>query len=145
MERQDVIDYAEVILQDELDWGNQERAEALREIIKTFKQKPCDDAISREDVYKVLERNWLNSTVARRIANEFFVNELRESIKSLPSVQPKVKTGHWYDKCGNDACSICGEEISDAQTFDGRPFRYCPMCGKRMVEPQESEVKNEDN
>ena len=55
--------------------------------------------------------------------------------------EQETKTGHWYDKWGKDGCSVCNEGIDDAQTLDGRPFKYCTMCGAKMVELQESESK----
>ena len=51
---------------------------------------------------------------------------------AIKALEQEPKTGHWYDKWGKDGCSVCNEGIDDAQTFDGRPFRYCPMCGAKM-------------
>ena len=57
----------------------------------------------------------------------------------------KSKTGHWIEKDGFDGdvyydCSECGESWT---TIEGTPWdnewNYCPNCGCRMVEPQESE------
>lgn len=60
---------------------------------------------------------------------------------AIKALEQTPKTGHWYDKWGKDGCSVCNEGIDDAQTFDGRPFRYCPMCGARMIEPQGEEAE----
>ena len=47
----------------------------------------------------------------------------------------KQKTGHWIDDNGIYAwCSYCKEHI-----YQTGEFKYCPNCGARMVEPQESE------
>ena len=59
----------------------------------------------------------------------------------MPSVTPTERTGHWervsIDKYVQHAmafyrCSECGKDIIGEHN-------YCPSCGARMVEPQESE------
>ena len=51
------------------------------------------------------------------------------------------KTGHWiiYDVHGHKACK-CSECDKDV----GYPcnYKYCPYCGIRTIDPQESEDKN---
>lgn len=64
-----------------------------------------------------------------------------EDIQKLPPVNPKEsKTGHWintetkgvrYAFWCRYKCSLCGG-LSDCTNF-------CPNCGAKMVEPQESE------
>ena len=59
-------------------------------------------------------------------------------IKALPSV-PTERTGHWTHDGSHwknrFICSECGYKLFD------EPTNYCPNCGYRMVEPQESEDK----
>ena len=72
-------------------------------------------------------------------------------IKSEPSVTPTELTGHWISmNTGKQShlkdgmttesvkCSECDEWLtaSDEYACNGN---YCPNCGCRMVEPQESE------
>ena len=54
--------------------------------------------------------------------------------REMPSVTPQEpKTGHWiYKTMEGQFCSICNEQSV-------WKFNYCPNCGCRMVEPQESE------
>lgn len=57
----------------------------------------------------------------------------------------ELKTGRW--DCGDDMfeyaiCSSCKHETGEAWEYAKRNFKYCPNCGCRMVEPQESEVNN---
>ena len=64
------------------------RAVILGKAIKALEQEPCEDAISRQavlekQVYTETEEGWSGYTVDA------------EYIKSLPSVQPKQKTGEW--------------------------------------------------
>ena len=71
-----------------------------------------------------------------------------QKIVDLPSINPQ-KTGKWelvqYDSnpnIGNWHCSECNrivcEEITAASPVYW--YKYCPNCGAKMVEPQESEV-----
>jgi len=61
-------------------------------------------------------------------------------IKALPCVNPQPKTGHWISHYDEDAkegwyeCDRCHTE---------RAFNtdFCPDCGARMIEPQESREK----
>ena len=43
------------------------------------------------------------------------------------------KTGHWKTRPFSTFCSECGFELTINNT------NYCPNCGCRMIEPQESE------
>ena len=59
--------------------------------------------------------------------------------------EQEPKTGHWIEQEGYDGdtyydCSECGDSWT---TIDGTPWQngmnYCPNCGVKMIEPQESE------
>lgn len=62
------------------------------------------------------------------------------------ALEQKPKTGHWIQKedwyCEYFKCSVCGELFC---FIDGTPgmYNYCPNCGSRMSEPQESEGDGE--
>ena len=106
-------------------------------------QEPCDDAISRQaalDAFGLSEKT-------RKYGGDhsgydtMMLYEIQNVLESLPPVQPKQKTGKWIRVAGmNERCSACYHyfPLSD---FLGRPFEinYCPNCGERMIEPQESE------
>ena len=52
----------------------------------------------------------------------------------------KPRTGHWIRlKHGKGKCSECHDVVLIAQMYGNA--NYCPNCGKRMIEPQESEDK----
>ena len=61
-------------------------------------------------------------------------------IDDLPPVTPKQRTGHWEKTISENGitsavrCSECGFEDNRYMLF-----RYCPNCGAKMVEQQESE------
>jgi hypothetical protein len=110
-----------------------------------------NDLISRQDAIKAIDEK------AKRIKNEDTLNGLAGAVGilfDLPSVNPQEKTGHWeevgeeyiqvYDlngipSCGDERiCSECGFET----VFIGEhcsQYRFCPNCGAKMVEKQESD------
>ena len=109
----------------------------LYDRIKTIPTaEPCEDAISRQAAIKSIEER------AKQIKNEDTLNGLAGAVAilfELPSVKPQEpKTGHWKFRYDANAhygwyeCDHCHTE---------RPFNtdYCPDCGAKMVEPQESE------
>lgn len=104
-----------------------------KEILEALKQETCGDAISREAVLSLPRNRTYKLTGVSK--NESIDVDL---IEALPSVTPEPKTGHWiiYDVHGHKACkcSECGIDV-------GYPCndKYCPNCGCRMFEPQESD------
>lgn len=112
-----------------------------RDAIKALEQLPCEDAISRQAV--------LDMTICDGIScNECSFNTcedgqsgclLGERISKIPPVTPQPKTGHWKyvtDKTGHWVweCDKCGWQ----QRFN---TKFCPDCGAKMIESQESEVE----
>lgn len=52
------------------------------------------------------------------------------------------KTGHWIadvDKWGDVVTTINGYKCSECGMFNTDKDNYCPNCGAKMIEPQESE------
>jgi len=104
------------------------------------KVEPCD-AISRQEV---LDQTYLwSKDEFLRDTNPFYY--LRKRINSLPSVTPQQKYGKWKvvsDGYGDNAyiceCSECKDTVWVYKDAD-RKWNYCPSCGAKMVEPQESE------
>ena len=104
-----------------------------------------EDCISRDSAIKALGYDIkyfeFKSGVSKHmddIAN--LLNTIYEiqvnNIKALPSVTPQEpKTGHWIDCKDWYECSECGESHSYCH-------KYCPYCGAKMVEPQESEAED---
>ena len=115
--------------------------EALGMAMEALKREPCEDAISRQ---AVLEQtyNWSKDEFLR-YTNPF--DYLRKRINSLPSINPQEpKTGHWIDRfpAKECKCSVCDFLIciSNGSYIDmvGQ-MKYCPNCGAKMIELQESE------
>ena len=123
-----------VLLFGKCDCPKEEIEECLRIAIKALEQEPCEDAISRQavlDIAKTSKSNWIDNSV------------LFKKVNNLPPVTPQPKTGHWIDIMVGDmpaqACDRCNTFYPLAYTGGGH--KYCPNCGRRMVEPQESEDK----
>ena len=111
--------------------------------IESLGQEPCEDCISRQAVLKAIDvKAWeFCDYLIRNGRNDeqkpvsHFADNLREYVgEDLPSVTPQPKTGHWKKIATYPLyeCSKCKLE-SMLNTWD-----YCPNCGCRMVEPQES-------
>ena len=110
------------------------------------------DAVSRQ---AVLDQTYLwSKDEFLRVTNPF--DYLRKRINSLSPVTPQPKTGHWIDDNENEIdaqygrhlykCSKCNEYADmfvggTEDWWDIEKPNYCPNCGCRMVEPQESEDK----
>ena len=114
--------------------GNEDLTTAHHMAIKSLEQEPCEDAISREATLKPY--NGLNDE------DTISVWLIRKNIEQQPSVNPQPKTGHWKHTAMSDTifCSCCGK-YNDIRV----EFSYCPNCGAKMVEPQESEVSDADS
>ena len=82
--------------------------------------------IRRQDVLRICDKynghGWVWSMI-------------RKEVEELSPVEPK--TGNWiYKPMEGQFCSECDEPCV-------WKFNYCPNCGAKMVEPQESEISNE--
>jgi predicted RNA-binding Zn-ribbon protein involved in translation (DUF1610 family) len=113
---------------------NKSEHEALRIAIKVLGQESCSDVISRQAVIDACDQS----------INLF---EAVDRIKELAPVTPQPKTGHWFiderpESDRETICSNCEQPIFKYHKldFDYRP-KYCPNCGARMIDPQESEDK----
>ena len=130
----------------------QEKAEKLyqiceeEELLEVYKElgeyceiEPCDDVVSREAVKELIKSGISTDTYED-------IELVCKWVDEMPPVRPQEQTGHWImsdDGLYRPICDKCGahpwkgyiptvEEATDV-------FKYCPNCGARMVEPQESE------
>jgi hypothetical protein len=92
------------------------------EEVRTARDKPCEDAISRQAVLEAVKKNTFRLTFAEEQGYEGHVAWSAEAVYSdviegalleLPSVNPQPKTGHWIpvseelpDKEGHYLCSV---------------------------------------
>jgi len=143
--------------------ANQHNPNALNDVGQ-HKNALEEDAISRQAAIEAVEFGITYATGVNMETGEvsypFAENnkELRKAISricDLPSVTPKQRTGHNcnedYADCDQFVCSECGIELQDWRRIerdedDGEitchdyVMKYCPNCGAKMVEPQESET-----
>lgn len=111
-------------------------------LLEELEQQPCDDAISREAAITIAGTHTLT------------VDETVKALERLPSVTQK--SGKWIKVKSGDkdfpesiVCSRCSNENSHLDFNEnaepiGKVFvtsKYCPNCGAKMVESQESEDK----
>lgn len=58
--------------------------------------------------------------------------------QGIEKSKKQLKIGHWVDKNVRGSvepyCSVCGDSIDSNYHYN-----YCPNCGAKMVESQESE------
>ena len=123
-------------------------------------QQPCEDCISRQavldlcdmrDEYKIPYEYDDGDAHIKGYDEGRIINVTK--LKMLPLVTPKEKTGKWiYDeKSRVYRCSCCNrfpwrvklekhDEIFTDLTRTNA-YKFCPNCGAKMVEPQESEDK----
>lgn len=107
-----------------------------KKLIEHLEKNPCEDAVSRQAV--------LDQAVDYG-SNTYLIPV--NSVKTLPSVTPKEKTGRWIMPQQDDGmsepiyyqvrCSKCNFDL-DPQTWHQELHRYnadkyCPNCGARMV------------
>jgi predicted RNA-binding Zn-ribbon protein involved in translation (DUF1610 family) len=133
MTREEAIDYLKRSLaigceDDDIRYHN----EVLEFTIKALEQEPREDAISRAEALKAINK--------MDIPEDMSVFEIKShigmEIGTLPPVQPKPMTGHWIHlKHNKGKCSECHDVVLIAQMYGNA--NYCPNCGARMIEPQE--------
>ena len=103
---------------------------AVEMAISALEQEPCEDAISRADMYEEIE-DWLNLSRyyhPNSKNNKMPIDELRARIERLPSVTPSRRKGHWIVLSSTDMyCSECNE-VEELNT----KRKYCSWCGARM-------------
>ena len=123
------------------------REEFIFETIRPYCENVVQMKISKRDLEQALlkyyGKNDLGVDCISRISALDSINwaynlsDAYQKINDLPSVTPQEpRKGHWITRphiYGVAFCSECGFELKINNT------NYCPNCGCRMVEPQESE------
>ena len=139
-----------------------------QEVMDALEQEPCDDSnanqhnsnalnalegdlISREELLKAID-TWdkfgytETGCFVREPKGDYIpyihYDDVIKCIKGMPSVNPQEsKIGEWQqDLDGTYLCSECGSGFKEQPTLMGKPmFLWCPLCGAKIVEPQESE------
>ena len=110
------------------------------------------DLISRQAASDILKTRLLQTAINNtetitsydRVCQDIAENRLDFWLNGVPPVEQKQ--GKWIelDKCSNSGyyCSKCHKRVVKEGWSDTvKIIKYCPNCGCRMVEPQESEDK----
>ena len=101
-------------------------------VTSSIKQEPCEDAISRSEALSVFRPRGITEDVWKQCV-------VYKKLTALPPVKPQQKTGRWiYIGNGHNGLHKCSECGGKRKMFDGLE-NYCPNCGAKMVEEQESE------
>lgn len=115
-------------------------------ILELLEQEPVKDI---KEYYKDIWDCDINhpryeDTVAEIVETSYrsgYVQGVENTTKEFRfELEQKPKTGYWIfvDKAHEHAhCSEC--DYGDVDLMDGRPHNYCPNCGAKIIEPQESE------
>lgn len=100
--------------------------------IKALEQEPCEDAVSRQEVFEQINC-WIGDGEYRYTNATDYLNK---RIKALSPVTPKEKTGRWIRKVAeieNDDLRIT-YECSECKVEQLFKENYCPDCGARMFD-----------
>lgn len=110
-----------------LDWTTKVNT-ALDVAVETLEKEPCNDAISKSDVFEILGNLMSIPYDFDRPINEKDVSESMDEIVALPPVTPARPKGHWIniDKT-HSKCDRC-ESVFEIVSANGEA-NYCPNCG----------------
>lgn len=110
-----------------LEQARQAVKDLRKKLSEYLEQEPCEDCISRQEALNCVTLNE-------------FRYKIVEDMKTLPSVAPKEKTGHWVKTpkavMGEGYmwyCDKCEHQVYQDSSRDYPSEKYCPNCGARMV------------
>ena len=110
---------------------------AIKALSRSENPNTCGDAISRQAVL-----NEIYNTDG--ISNIYF--HLADEIIALPPVKPAEKVGRWIkDDITERSKSAYKHKCDRCGAYHRAMYDYCPSCGARMFEPQESEGSDADS
>ena len=99
-------------------------------------------AISESKKKIVIDNYFKRECDVNTSIKEAFTKGFELGLKLAPT--PKPKTGHWinvnkgkWNTIPANKCSVCGGN-ANLRNWSGKS-PYCPWCGAKMVEEQESE------
>ena len=101
--------------------------------IEALKQQLCEDAISRQDVFELVEKMMMG-------LSEDAYNELYRGIDKIPSVTPIRPKGHWevkHDEWMKPRLVVCSNCKDCYNPQKVKYMKFCPNCGADMREVKE--------
>lgn len=139
----DAVDRAEAI---KIADGYCHHTNVAKELAKlpSVNPQPYEDAISRQAVFDALDNHKYSNEFCEKHHIDWSINlsMAHIAVNDLPPVTPRQKYGKWIKQTlsvkpfGEDTvlCDQCAF-MTDKDSM----YNYCPNCGARMIEPQESE------
>lgn len=112
------------------------------EVLKLLAQEPCEDAISREELLKAID-TWdkfgCDADTKLVPHQDHYIpyihyDDVVKGIKEMPTVTPQPNIGHWI-KVGEGLLPF---ECSECEKLEFKKSKYCPNCGARMTESEET-------
>ena len=125
----------------------------IEESWKEWEDEKKDDAISRQAALKIGDEVYIHGyideirkdTIIIKNDGGYFGTVNNEIIQSAKHIRP---TGHWIFEEGDGktcfdgyVCSACNKSFHTHVPYFAE-YEFCPHCGAKMVEPQESEDFN---
>jgi hypothetical protein len=148
MDREETIKVLEKEKAYMLGHGGDYQAQALNTAIKALEQESCNDAVSRQAVLDVIEREQYKGDAISEIKKlspvkpvaciatvKFSKEDMQELVnEKMKDIVVERKKGKWeysgsYDVDGMLYCSCCKHEIDISEGY----FKYCPNCGSFMM------------
>lgn len=113
-------------------------AEAIEMAIKVLEQEPCEDAISRQAVFEQINC-WIGNGEYRYTNATHYLTERVKHISSIKPQEPKI--GHWIEHPheAGENWEYSRYECSECSAWEDDDSDFCPNCGAKMVDLQESE------
>ena len=152
MTGEEAINHLKTVAKSAIDSGYDSAVvDAVGMAAKALEQEHCEDAISRQIISDYVESHIQEINTGYGDLNEHTNRILRmivEYIDKLPPVTPQPKTGQWIASDISKEKYVCSECGGACWYYDHEgdvaKSRYCPNCGAKMVEPQESKEKTCD-
>lgn len=166
MSREEAIDLLDNLIGMVEDNQESDYDTALKMGIQALSQEPCDDTVSRQAVLDEINRIGIKAfetytdysqlydfvdtlpSVTQESDEQLYKNGFADGYEQGHK-DAEQKSGKWIrwreevqrgthytENIPHCKCSECGKEYD---IFASRFINYCPNCGCRMVEPQESE------
>lgn len=102
-------------------------------IIKALEQEPCEDAVSRKDLYNALYEHFHDEDAPNNIT-EVRLGVVRNFVKDFPSVTPTRKKGKWIEHPheAGENWEYSKYECSECHVWANDDSDFCPNCGTEM-------------
>lgn len=98
---------------------------ALYRVVKFRRPDGILDGITFEEITSI---RTIGVTKAQTIAKA--LAKIGVEVKNIPEITEP--TTHIRSGLGTFICTNCHEEITDNWSVSGKPYKYCPMCGKKL-------------